>query len=212
MNDFFLRDFQSDTIESLDLKYPDRLQLKPVKKSKDLLTDGTNTDENCEHFEGDAVKDVLFDTRLKGLPGELSLGMDTSDKYFGDKSRVKLFERYQWLGHQRQITSTSTENDLEVLYFDAAAAAAAAADIDLNKRIPFGPMRKDEGSITTVSHLNAKREESRDMDNQSVQSSHATDTEASSVSKFRSRFKPTAAIVFNDDHRKDADHQYDVKN
>ena len=209
MNDFFLRDFQSDTIESLDLKYPDRLQLKPVKKSKDLLTDGTNTDENCEHFEGDAVKDVLFDTRLKGLPGELSLDMDTSDKYFGDKSRVKLFERYQWLGHQRQITSTSTENDLEVLYFDAAAAAAAAADIDLNKRIPFGPMRKDEGSITTVSHLNAKREESRDMDNQSVQSSHATDTEASSVSKFRSRFKPTAAIVFDDDHRKDADHQYD---
>jgi len=94
------------------------------------------------------------------------------------------------LGHQRQITSTSTENDLEVLYFDA-------AEVDLNKRIPFGPMRKDDGPITTVGHFST---------NQSMQSSHATDTEASSVSKFRSRFK--AVIVSDNDHRKATD-QYD---
>jgi len=73
----FLRDFQADTIESLDLKYPDRLQLKPVKKSKDLQTDGTNADDNCDHLQAVAGKDVLFDSRLKGLPGELSLDIDT---------------------------------------------------------------------------------------------------------------------------------------
>jgi Leucine-rich repeat (LRR) protein len=44
------------------------------------------------------------------------------------------------------------------------------------------------------------------MDNQSMQSSHATDTEASSVSKFRSRFK--AVIVSGNHHRKATD-QYD---
>jgi len=99
------------------------------------------------------------------------------------------------LGHQRQITSSSTKNDLEVLYFDA-------AEVDLNKCIPFGPMRKDDGPITTVGHLSTKR----DMDNQSMQSSHATDTEASSVSKFRSRFK--AVIVSGSDNRKATD-QYD---
>ena len=171
MKTFFLRDFQADTIESLDLKYPDRLQLKPVKKSKDFQTDGTNADENCDHLQADAGKDVLFDTRLKGLPGELSLDMGTTDKYFGDKSRNKLFERYQWLGHQRQITSTSTENDLEVLYFDA-------AEVDLNKCIPFGPMRKDNGPITTVGHCETWT--------------------TSSVSKFRSRFK--AVIVSGSDY------------
>jgi hypothetical protein len=106
MKTYFLRDFPADTIESLDLKYPDRLQLKPVKKLKDFQTDDTIADENCDHLQADAEKDVLFDTRLKGLPGELSLDMDTTEKYFGEKSRAKLFERYQWLGHQRQITST----------------------------------------------------------------------------------------------------------
>ena len=63
-------------------------------------------------------------------------------------------------------------------------------------------MRKDNGPITTVGHLSTKR----DMDNQSMQSSYATDTEASSVSKFRSRFK--AVIVSGSDYRKATD-QYD---
>ncbi len=72
MKTFFLRDFQADTIESLDLKCPDRLQLKPVKKSKDLQTDGTNADENCDHLQAVAEMDVLFDTRLKGLPNSTS--------------------------------------------------------------------------------------------------------------------------------------------
>jgi len=192
MRAFFLRDFQADKIESLDLKYPDRLQLKPVKKFKDLSAE-ENLDKNCEHRYAngddapnrDTAKDAKFETRLQGLPGELSLDMATTDKYFGDKSRIKLFERYQWLGHQRQITSTGAENDLKVLFFDV-------NDVDLNKCIPFGPIRKDNditaaAAAAAVVQLNSERV-ARDIDNQSVQSSYA-DTEYSSFSKFRSRFK-----------------------
>jgi hypothetical protein len=61
-----------------------------------------------------------------------------------------------------------------------------AAEVDLNKRIPFGPMRKDDGPITTVGHCEIWT--------------------TSSVSKFRSRFK--AVIVSGSDHRKGTD-QYD---
>ena len=55
---------------------------------------------------------------------------------------------------------------------------ADAAEVDLNKCIPFGPMRKDNGPITTVGHCETWT--------------------TSSVSKFRSRFK--AVIVSGSDY------------
>jgi len=85
MKTFFLRDFQADTIESLDLKYPDRLQLEPVSKfrsrfkavivSDDVHRKATDQYDDLQDVRSFAIQSLkcLFEQNYSSPPRKCSL-------------------------------------------------------------------------------------------------------------------------------------------
>ncbi len=73
-----------------------------------------------EYDYGESVKnncDKNVDTRLSGLPGNLSLSISETNTYFGSNGRFNFYERYQWLLKQRDITcKTASESTSSLRY------------------------------------------------------------------------------------------------
>jgi hypothetical protein len=60
-----------------------------------------------------------IDKRLMGVPGGLTAKKSETVKYFGAESRVKFFERYQYMHEQRHHASTSSDHVMKHLKFDS---------------------------------------------------------------------------------------------
>jgi hypothetical protein len=73
--------------------------------------------------------------RLMGLPGSLTLDLQTSHKYFGTNARTQFFERHQWLNRQRNNTNTILDEQLSRLYFNNEKETEWS-------HVPFGPIRQ----------------------------------------------------------------------
>lgn len=73
-----------------------------------------------EYNYSDSVKvsvDKNVDSRLSGLPGNLSMSISETNTYFGSNGRFNFYERYQWLLKQRDITcKTATESTSSLRY------------------------------------------------------------------------------------------------
>ena len=117
-----LNEESEGSFQSITSKLPFELHVPPGLSPKRISKDpGIKETHNANE-------------RLLGLPGSLSLDQSTTSKYFGDNARNKFFNRYQWLNHQRSITSLSQDGRLERLFFEN-------EKDDPSKHVPFAPVR-----------------------------------------------------------------------
>ena len=86
----------------LGLKYP----ILPKVGEYDY---GENSKNNC---------DKNVDSRLSGLPGNLSLSISETNTYFGSNGRINFYERYQWLLKQRDITCKAASESTSSLRYN----------------------------------------------------------------------------------------------
>eukprot|EP01034_Spumella_vulgaris_P039967 gene39967-49403_t len=89
------------------LKYPKEI---PQPRPPKVLKNGTLAPVN-------PISDI--DQRLKGIPGGLTQKKSETVKYFGAESRVKFFERYQYMHEQRHHASTDSNHVIKHLKFDS---------------------------------------------------------------------------------------------
>lgn len=144
----------SSNIDMSTLSYPQQLKVRPLFAS-----------ETSDHVE----------TRLKGMPGTLTLDYSTSQKYFGDSARDRFFDRHRWLDQQRQITTPNSVTGFNKLFFEKEKITSA-------ETMPFGAIR-NTGIIKSLDN------DDNELDSQGDNS-------------FQSRFKSAnESVNENDDMR-----------
>ena len=90
-------------------------------------------------------KDESVESQLLGLPGNFSMTVNETEKYFGDQSRINFFDRYHWLNEQRNKYNFSSiddnsSTDLKLLIDKSGHAYGNGFD---PSEIPFAPIRPD---------------------------------------------------------------------
>lgn len=192
---FLPDDYYVEEIEKMNLKFPENLKFKEI----------INVNEEAEKKNDDiiAINHNLFEQRLLGLPGVLDLNMNQTEKYFGDKSRENLYERYRWLHSQRNIT-TSLEDGFQKLYFEN-------EKLEMTKHVPFGSIRPNQAFLELKFQREQEEEErlrqltvDNDDGDDDISSSNNSKAATNSLisetsSKFRSRFKPVVIERNTDD-------------
>lgn len=145
----------SSKVNIEELKFPQGLKFRPLSA-------------NAPH---DHVQ-----TQLLGMPGQLSMEYATAQKYFGNNARDKFFDRFKWMGQQRNITMKSSSQLFDTVYFER-------DKVTPTELQPFAPVR---GRMPPPSDLN--------------------DDASSRASSFASRFKFTTENDDLNDKRRLREH------
>jgi hypothetical protein len=102
-----------------------------------LLSETEKKDMNITETESRIMNGLL------GLPGRLNLTRMTTEKYFGDDGRMRLFDRNRWLTRHAHIAATSSNtisNDMTSFIFNNERDdRGAMAGLDF----PFSPIRPE---------------------------------------------------------------------
>ena len=78
-----------------------------------------------------------LELRLFGMPGNLHLTTEESDKYFGEKSRSEFYERVSFIHGQRRISCINDEEVVDLKLYDK----KNRPDKIIEKNFPFSPIR-----------------------------------------------------------------------
>lgn len=134
---------QSYTGEKITLTLPLGMKAKPFTEKTMNIIRPDNSNDAIDEIEiikeNNDVSNELF-----GLPGSLLLDEHTTNTYFGDLSRTRFFERYQWLNRNRSKLSNIDNEMPDTLKFDN------EHSDDHIRKIPFGVNRNHRQRVQDI--------------------------------------------------------------